>query len=567
MRYLLSTTIGVLLPLFANAETPTLVTTSVIQQPRPTLDAHHFTLTEDATLGEVQHLQRRITLTQQYFDTDINSGLEAVSLATIGLGYTTQQWRFAVQLPAVMMASGNVFANQRLSLAHLQAININAKWVATTEQSFHWGLQINGGIPVNTEAFSTLSPGVELSVITEYKQDDTHQTLNLGYHHTDIANGQFLFVNLADKTSINKRLGFSVEGRTQYVLNKSNEQPLQFIAMAGPYWNQPNQTIQLSIGKNIQEQTTLPDWIVNLSLRHTNTASIDQDQDGVADIVDQCPTKPEDLDEYHDWDGCPEPNLTLVTATDGLTSELDRVTTIGSFEATGATTLKNSAATFSTDVSAEFEEQLIDKDHTIDTPTFGSLKLIALDANENEISHATWTITDSAEMPHRSVGLIVPLSTGTHEISIKANGFRPYTETIVIDHEEVHIVHLKLEEHTVQQDLSLPEKLYFATGSDSVDPRSYPLLDEVAELLHHYSRIELVHIEGHTDNVGSSAENQALSQRRAESVRRYLLQKGVSPERLIAIGYGDTQPIVSNDTEEGRHQNRRVIFNIQTDKE
>jgi len=71
-----------------------------------------------------------------------------------------------------------------------------------------------------------------------------------------------------------------------------------------------------------------------------------------------------------------------------------------------------------------------------------------------------------------------------------------------------------------------------------------------------------VEIQGHTDSIGSAAYNLNLSQRRADSVRSYLVDKGVSAAALTAKGYGKTQPIASNDTAEGRAQNRRVAFAV-----
>ncbi|MFT2536497.1 OmpA family protein, partial [Escherichia coli] len=67
-----------------------------------------------------------------------------------------------------------------------------------------------------------------------------------------------------------------------------------------------------------------------------------------------------------------------------------------------------------------------------------------------------------------------------------------------------------------------------------------------------------VQIDGHTDSVGSAAYNLALSKKRAESVRAYLVSKGIDASRLAAEGYGKTKPIASNDTEAGRAENRRV---------
>jgi outer membrane protein OmpA-like peptidoglycan-associated protein len=69
-------------------------------------------------------------------------------------------------------------------------------------------------------------------------------------------------------------------------------------------------------------------------------------------------------------------------------------------------------------------------------------------------------------------------------------------------------------------------------------------------------------VEGHTDNVGNAAYNKDLSARRAASVVRYLVGKGIAPSRLVAAGYGFEQPIASNKTALGRAKNRRVAFTI-----
>ena len=71
-----------------------------------------------------------------------------------------------------------------------------------------------------------------------------------------------------------------------------------------------------------------------------------------------------------------------------------------------------------------------------------------------------------------------------------------------------------------------------------------------------------VEIEGHTDNVGTDAMNQKLSNDRAKAVRDYLVSKSISSKRLKTVGYGKSKPIASNDSEEGRAQNRRVEFTI-----
>jgi OOP family OmpA-OmpF porin len=73
-----------------------------------------------------------------------------------------------------------------------------------------------------------------------------------------------------------------------------------------------------------------------------------------------------------------------------------------------------------------------------------------------------------------------------------------------------------------------------------------------------------VEIAGHTDNYGTDEYNQSLSQRRADSVREYLISKGVQADSLRSTGYGEAQPVASNETEFGREQNRRVEFRIES---
>lgn len=91
---------------------------------------------------------------------------------------------------------------------------------------------------------------------------------------------------------------------------------------------------------------------------------------------------------------------------------------------------------------------------------------------------------------------------------------------------------------------------------------SYPLLDEAAAILTNNPEVS-VEIQGHTDDVGTDEYNMKLSQQRAESVREYLVvTHEIEPERLIAVGFGERQPVADNSTEDGRAKNRRVDFVI-----
>lgn len=105
------------------------------------------------------------------------------------------------------------------------------------------------------------------------------------------------------------------------------------------------------------------------------------------------------------------------------------------------------------------------------------------------------------------------------------------------------------------------EGIRFAPNRAVLLPQSFPVLDKAVEALQENPSVR-VEISGHTDNIGLPAQNQALSQQRADAVKAYLESKGVSPGRLIAVGHGSTRPIADNRTEAGRTQNRRVEFQL-----
>ena len=113
-----------------------------------------------------------------------------------------------------------------------------------------------------------------------------------------------------------------------------------------------------------------------------------------------------------------------------------------------------------------------------------------------------------------------------------------------------------------KQKFELKDKIYFDTGKATIKPESYGLLDEVAQALKNHEEVKKLSIDGHTDSTGNAKANQKLSVARANAIRDYLTKKGVEPSRLETRGFGQTKPIASNKTKQGREQNRRVEFNI-----
>ena len=112
-------------------------------------------------------------------------------------------------------------------------------------------------------------------------------------------------------------------------------------------------------------------------------------------------------------------------------------------------------------------------------------------------------------------------------------------------------------DYTLTIDMSNELDISFKTNSYELEPSSYPYIDLLLNWLNERKQLS-VEIRGHTDNVGSASSNLILSKNRAESVRKYLIEKGIDPKRISSKGFGETKPIESNDTEEGRQKNRRT---------
>jgi outer membrane protein OmpA-like peptidoglycan-associated protein len=109
--------------------------------------------------------------------------------------------------------------------------------------------------------------------------------------------------------------------------------------------------------------------------------------------------------------------------------------------------------------------------------------------------------------------------------------------------------------------IALTEKIEFEAGSARIDQQSFGILGEVAAILEANPRVSVV-VEGHTDSAGPPGKNRELSYDRAESVKRFLVQRGVEARRIDTRGYGETRPVTSNATAAGREANRRVEIRV-----
>ena len=262
----------------------------------------------------------------------------------------------------------------------------------------------------------------------------------------------------------------------------------------------------------------------------TPPAPADADKDGVSDDKDQCAQGPEDLDGFQDEDGCADPD----NDGDGIPDTKDRCRD-----------------------QAESVNGFQDEDGCPDEVPVDSDKDGLMDGQDK-----------CPTQPEDQDGF--QDEDGCHEPDNDKDGVPDWEDQCPNQPETINGVkdedgcpdEGKSKVRLEARRIVILDKVYFATAKDVILPKSFDLLNQVAAILRANPQIELLRVEGHTDNQGKPAKNQNLSQRRAARVRAFLIKEGVAAERLESVGYGQTKPVDTNKTAAGRENNRRVEFNI-----
>ena len=242
----------------------------------------------------------------------------------------------------------------------------------------------------------------------------------------------------------------------------------------------------------------------------------DTDGDGIIDKLDKCPTEPEDKDGFEDADGCPDPD----NDKDGILDKADKCPN-----------------------EPEDKDGFEDEDGCPDPDNDKDGVLDTDDKCPNEAGPK-----ENGGCPDKDKdgdGVVDRLDKCPDQPGPADNDGCPKPKFIVVTKEKIE----------------LKQKVHFATNKSTIYPDSFPMLTEVAEVLKSRPEIK-VRIEGHTDSRGTLKHNMVLSQDRAESVKAFLVNHGVEPERMEARGFGPTQPIDDNRTSKGRENNRRTEFII-----
>lgn len=314
----------------------------------------------------------------------------------------------------------------------------------------------------------------------------------------------------------------------------------------------------------------------------------DRDGDGIADARDLCPDQPEDMNGNADDDGCPDNGLTptRLVVIDGegaqvadarlellegpetgtysmLDGELVRSLPPGTYRVrAGADDYVDMESTLEIPEGPRHEATL----RLQPEPPTGTLTITVMDEKGLPVVAQARLLGADQTVPTESDGVghdTVPA--GTWEIVVSAPNYQVARRTIKVDPDGTSSLDVILQPARVvvtNDRVVILEKIFFEFDSAVIKPVSYGILDEVVAVLDEHREIELLEIQGHTDNQGPEDYNRKLSQKRAEAVMAYLTGNGVDGRRLLARGYGEDQPLSVGDTEEAWATNRRVEFLI-----
>ncbi|MBI2373989.1 MAG: OmpA family protein [Deltaproteobacteria bacterium] len=332
-------------------------------------------------------------------------------------------------------------------------------------------------------------------------------------------------------------------------------------------------------GFGIQEGFGTPDWRVFLGVRLSHHQE-DRDGDGIPDVDDQCPDDPEDPDEFEDEDGCPEldndkdlvPDLRdgapldpedrdQFEDEDGVPdpdNDKDTVLDVddecplkpGPKENKGCPVQDkdNDGLLDPVDQCPEDPEDVDQFEDEDGCPDPDNDKDKVLDVDDGCPFDPGPVENKGCPDEDRDGDTVVDRIDNCPDEpgSVKNHGCKE-KQLVIISSERLEIL----------------EKVFFETDSAKIMKKSFKLLDNVASVLRAHPEILVVEVEGHTDWEGPDDYNLELSDRRAKSVRDYLVKRGgVESSRLKSAGYGETRPLANNKTAAGRAKNRRVEFKI-----
>jgi len=531
-----------------------------VQNFRPSIDAERTIWVDDARIQDRPWMARALlhyTLNPLAYALEDGTREVLVSdvlQADLQAGVRISRFRLGVDLPLYLTqagAGGSGFG--------LGDIGLDGKISVFDRADMPVGLAFDGRLTFPTatvdNALGAPNTGWELAAIVDRELGErVLLAANLGIRggpKTDLENidlDDFLVARLAGSFAISDDAGVALEFAGEKSLSAALDNPagfpIEWLASGYGYLGD-SLLVRGGVGTGLTSGIGAPELRVVLGIGWEPRAKPepvviapppDADGDGIPDASDTCPAHAEDKDNHLDTDGCPDPD----NDGDGILDAADACVDV-----------------------AEDKDDVKDTDGCPEPEVKVSIRL--LDAAAGTVLPVGRTIVKApAGELSGSAERTVELAPGTYEVVGTAVNFESATVpfTVVADTAlavDVKVTPKKNAKIVVTRDrIDLREKVYFDTAKATIQARSYPLLDQVAEVMTGFPEIQLLRVEGHTDVRGNDAYNMDLSQRRADSVMAYLVGKGIAPERIVAKGFGETKPLDPAANTAAYEKNRRV---------
>ena len=575
---------------------------------RPSVDSQKFfwtnesRLTEDRTAfirGVFSYTKDPFTYVD-YLGNEI-SLLSDISTLDFIAGVAYNDFRVGLVLPFYFGAIGTTSNQTELDVVNGNEQDIGTgsvgfgdttldfKYRVLDERTRPIGAQVSvrSSLPTNTTELATGTDGVvyELEAGVDKTFGSALLAMNIGHRgiptveFEDSTWGSQIYTRIGGAISASDTTGAAIEYIGSGVYGgDSSTKPKELLLSGWKRVGEDGLNLRGGFGFGLNDAITAPKYRILFSVGLEPLDAKDSDGDGLLDNVDECINTPEDIDGVLDNDGCPEPTIVKVVVVNQFGEHVDNATwnngtesgkSKETYEAFGSedeiTFTASAEGHTDTSVSTAIPDKELFKVKMELPMVLGQLTVKAVDTKGNPIKGATWSIVGQDIFTDMRAGRPADVKPGKWTIRASAEGYRRVERTVSVVKEKEEVVVFELVPSKAQLDgskIDIKDKVFFESGSDVILNKSFSLLEEVSFILSDHPELTKIRIEGHTDNRGNDDMNMELSQRRANSVKQYLEKQGIEADRLEAVGFGETQPVATNDTAGGRAENRRVIFQV-----
>ena len=496
------------------------------QSYRPPVDSRATLWTDDAGLAATNSWTARMSLGYAKHVLSVTSARsgktlflvdDIVQVDLLG-GYTIGRFRLGLDLPIYPLVTSEVVDGQ----AGLGDVGLDLRGTLVDPGDGSVGLalatRITGPTTTVDLPLGAGGLGYEASAILDLRMSGTLAAINLGYRGVpaaaldDFTIDDQVIARIGLGVPLGESFGLSADVAGNLQLN----QPLDNAANGaweglGGFWSRMdrNWVMRAGTGGGLTEGIGTPMVRAVFMVGYEPLPDGDSDGDGFVDSIDPCPDKAEDMDGWEDSDGCPE-------------------------EAS-------------------------------------PVRVLMRDPYGNPVDEAIVQIkTDGGEPIHDGgPQFMVGLKPGVYIIEARADGFDPLDEEFVVKRGKAQDLIKAMNPikppppvRVTKKAIRITQKVYFETAKAKLMPTSHGILNLIAQTMAKHPEILKVRVVGHTDSRADEAYNQKLSEARAESVRKYLVSRGVDAARLEAVGMGESQPLDPRDNKRAYDLNRRVEFVI-----